>query len=564
MLKSLKIKNIALIEDLEVSFEKGLNILSGETGAGKSIIIDSVEFVLGKRADKSLIRYGCEKAEVTAEFYVENNTALFAIMDDFGIEREDTLLISRIMTADSNVCRVNGVKITLGMLKNLTSALADIYGQHETAELLDEKKHLAMLDSFMPEVLAPYKAEVLNLYNERKALKRELAAYGSSKELAKNLDIIEYQIKEINDAKLEDGEEEKLSALRSKLNNAESFISALSETEFLLAGFENEYNAYTSVSAALQNLNKISFMDGDCAAIAERLENVKIELSDIASEVSSIAQNSEFDEGLARVTEERWELIKSLKRKYGTSIAEILSYGEKLTQDFDFYNNSEERVAQLESKLEDNNIKLYNACCKLTEARKEQSKLLANKLLAELDDVGMKNVVFETAFNNYDIENRPEYSSNGLDEAVFYISINKGQPLKSLAKTISGGEMSRFMLCFKTITAEVYGVNTMIFDEIDTGISGVAAEKVAQKMFKIAKNAQVLAVTHIAQIAAMADSHYLISKNSDENNTFTLITKLDEQQENLELARLISGSSSQIAIAHATEMKLSANFFKTN
>lgn len=564
MLKSLKIKNIALIEDLEVSFEKGLNILSGETGAGKSIIIDSVEFVLGKRADKSLIRYGCEKAEVTAEFYVENNTALFAIMDDFGIEREDTLLISRIMTADSNVCRVNGVKITLGMLKNLTSALADIYGQHETAELLDEKRHLAMLDSFMPEVLAPYKAEVLNLYNERKALKRELAAYGSSKELAKNLDIIEYQIKEINDAKLEDGEEEKLSALRSKLNNAESFISALSETEFLLAGFENEYNAYTSVSAALQNLNKISFMDGDCAAIAERLENVKIELSDIASEVSSIAQNSEFDEGLARVTEERWELIKSLKRKYGTSIAEILSYGEKLTQDFDFYNNSEERVAQLESKLEDNNIKLYNACCKLTEARKEQSKLLANKLLAELDDVGMKNVVFETAFNNYDIENRPEYSSNGLDEAVFYISINKGQPLKSLAKTISGGEMSRFMLCFKTITAEVYGVNTMIFDEIDTGISGVAAEKVAQKMFKIAKNAQVLAVTHIAQIAAMADSHYLISKNSDENNTFTLITKLDEQQENLELARLISGSSSQIAIAHATEMKLSANFFKTN
>lgn len=564
MLKSLKIKNIALIEDLEVSFEKGLNILSGETGAGKSIIIDSVEFVLGKRADKSLIRYGCEKAEVTAEFYVENNTALFAIMDDFGIEREDTLLISRIMTADSNVCRVNGVKITLGMLKNLTSALADIYGQHETAELLDEKKHLAMLDSFMPEVLAPYKAEVLNLYNERKALKRELAAYGSSKELAKNLDIIEYQIKEINDAKLEDGEEEKLSALRSKLNNAESFISALSETEFLLAGFENEYNAYTSVSAALQNLNKISFMDGDCAAIAERLENVKIELSDIASEVSSIAQNSEFDEGLARVTEERWELIKSLKRKYGTSIAEILSYGEKLTQDFDFYNNSEERVAQLESKLEDNNIKLYNACCKLTEARKEQSKLLANKLLAELDDVGMKNVVFETAFNSYDIENRPEYSSNGLDEAVFYISINKGQPLKSLAKTISGGEMSRFMLCFKTITAEVYGVNTMIFDEIDTGISGVAAEKVAQKMFKIAKNAQVLAVTHIAQIAAMADSHYLISKNSDENNTFTLITKLDEQQENLELARLISGSSSQIAIAHATEMKLSANFFKTN
>lgn len=564
MLKSLKIKNIALIEDLEVSFEKGLNILSGETGAGKSIIIDSVEFVLGKRADKSLIRYGCEKAEVTAEFYVENNTALFAIMDDFGIEREDTLLISRIMTADSNVCRVNGVKITLGMLKNLTSALADIYGQHETAELLDEKKHLAMLDSFMPEVLAPYKAEVLSLYNERKAFKRELAAYGSSKELAKNLDIIEYQIKEINDAKLEDGEEEKLSALRSKLNNAESFISALSETEFLLAGFENEYNAYTSISAALQNLNKISFMDGDCAAIAERLENVKIELSDIASEVSSIAQNSEFDEGLARVTEERWELIKSLKRKYGTSIAEILRYGEKLTQDFDFYNNSEERVAQLESKLEDNNIKLYNACCKLTEARKEQSKLLANKLLAELDDVGMKNVVFETVFNNYDIENRPEYSSNGLDEAVFYISINKGQPLKPLAKTISGGEMSRFMLCFKTITAEVYGVNTMIFDEIDTGISGVAAEKVAQKMFKIAKNAQVLAVTHIAQIAAMADSHYLISKNSDENNTFTLITKLDEQQENLELARLISGSSSQIAIAHATEMKLSANVFKTN
>lgn len=555
MLSNISIKNIALIDFIDVNFSDGLNVLTGETGAGKSIIIDSLSFVLGKRADKSLIRYGEDTASVTAVFdNIGKNT--INLLHEYDIEESSNeLIIKRTMTLDGkNTCSVNGQRVTLATLKEVANTLADIYGQHENVTVLNSSNHLNIIDKYGEKRLSLVLNTQESLYKEYKDICSKLSKYGSLKDVNKNIDILEYQINEIENADIKENEEDELINLRHKLNNSQTIISSLNESYNLLNG-DNDQNILSLINYSISQLSKVSNYDEKINDIVERLDSSKTELKDIASTIEDIAESSEFNIQEYEQCEQRLALIRSIKRKYGNSVSEINEFLSEIKEQYEFLSEGEEKVKQYEEDKTLLLTKLYDNSKKISVTRQEIAKELSDNILKELKELGMSSCQLYAKFNDTPSLEDFTPSQNGYDEVEFMFSANAGQPAKELSKVISGGELSRFMLAMKKIIANLDGISTMVFDEIDTGISGKIAQIVAQKMADISRDKQVLAITHMPQLASMADYHYLIEKNTEKGKTHTNLLFLNKSAREEEIARLIGGKDySNFALPHAKEM----------
>lgn len=563
MLANLNVKNIALIHSLEIDFSGGLNVLSGETGAGKSIIIDSLSFVMGKRADKSLIRYGEEMASVTAVFE-DLGTHTLELLKEYDIDTEDNqLIIKRTMTQEGkNTCSVNNQRVTLAVLKDIASTLADIYGQHENVSVLNSSNHLNIIDKYGEKQLEKLLSVQKDLYTQYKDVCSKLAKYGSLKDVNKNIDLLEYQINEIEGADVKEGEEDELIALRHKLNNSQTIVSALNECHTILDGDESE-NVISLINHCISQLSKISSFDSAIEELVERLDSSKTELKDVAATISDIAENSEFNMREYEECEQRIALIRSIKRKYGNTVEEIQAFLDDIKAQYEFLSEGEEKVGEYEKAKRDLLEKLHKNTLELSSMRKKVAKSLADNILNELKELGMPSCKFKAEFAH--IGNIEEFtpSANGSDDVTFMFSANAGQPEKELSKVISGGELSRFMLAMKKIIANLDGISTMVFDEIDTGISGKIAQIVAEKMADISRDKQVLAITHMPQLASMADKHYLIEKYTEGGKTLTRLVALEDSAREEEIARLIGGKDySTYALPHAKEMIEYSNNYK--
>ena len=561
MISELSIENIALIDKLELQLKSGLNILSGETGAGKSIIIDSLNFVLGERADKSLIRYGADYAVVQAVFENYMTPAISWYIDDFGLDADDVLIIRRKMSVDGkNECRINGRAVNLSVLRGLTALLVDIHGQHEHQSLLNPSNHLGLLDSIGGDKVVALRGEVGEAYDKYVDVLNQLADFGDKDERERRLDILAFQIGDISEADVKEGEEEELLAARKRIRNMEKILTALETAKSTLEGYEG-----TGVSAALKNasanLGSIVDFDEELPDIQERLLSCKAEIQDISDTLSEKVDQLGFDARSADKLEERLDIVRAILRKYGGSFEAVQKFYEEANAEFDMLDNADETVAKLEKELGVASKNLLEKAEKLTKLRQDTAKSFEKSILKELGDLGMSGSTFEVKIESTD--NVRGIDRDGADTVEFLISPNVGEPLKPLAKIISGGEMSRFMLALKNIVAKIDGIGTMVFDEIDTGISGNISAVVSEKMCNISRNRQVIAVTHMPSLAAMADNHYLIAKSTENGKTLTHITLLDDDTD--ELARLIGGDSySAYAIPHAKEMRAWADRYKAS
>ena len=559
MIQNLSVENIALIDKLNVELGEGLNILSGETGAGKSIIIDAVSFVLGERADRTLIRYGTESATVEAVFSDYITPAISEYLEEIGIEAEEILILNRKMTTEGkNSCRINGRVTTLSTLKGLTSLLVDIHGQHEHQSLLNPNSHISLLDSLGGDAHAELINKVKDEYKRYSSIKREFNSFGDDDERVRRLDVLSYQIAEIEKADVQEGEEEDLLEKRKRIRNMERILEALNSAKNILDGYES-----TAVSPALKTtvstLNLISQYDNRIESLNERLEDARAEVVDIADTVKSILDELDFDRHSADQIEERLELVRMLQRKYGGSYNALVEFYQKASEEYERLSNAGDRVIELEAEMRKSVQSLKEACGNLTSSRKAIADKFEKNILSELSDLGMGGSTFKVQIDT--VETPDDFSSNGADTVEFLISPNVGEPLKPLAKIISGGEMSRFMLALKNILAGVDEIGTMIFDEIDTGISGHISAVVSEKMCNISRKRQVIAVTHMPSLAAMADNHYLIEKSTENGKTSTHLNLLNDDTD--EVARLIGGNDYSVhAIPHAKEMKGWADRYK--
>jgi len=570
MLLQLDIHNIAIIDRVSIELGKGLNILTGETGAGKSIIIDSINAILGERVSKDLIRTGKDKARIEAVFQVDNSK-LSDIFEELGIEAEEdgTLIISREFTAQGrNTCRINGKIATVSMVRRIGERIIDVHGQHDNQSLLRTESHIGLLDSFAGERIQTLKQkyqEILSRYNKTKSRLKELT--GDKYDIERKIDILKYQVDEIKKARLKIGEEEELNRQRLIFSNSEKIISALSNAyEMLCTGNNVWKSASDIINEALSEVNNIARFDEKYLGISGKLEDIIYCLEDVIEEIRRERDQVEYDPDMLEQIEERLDLIHKLKRKYGASIEEVLEFCKNVEKELEEVLQSEELAEELKKELAKLNEELYSVAVQMNHERQKAAKILEDRIGNELADVEMKNAKFKVniEFDDkvYDNGER-KYTSNGLDRVEFLISPNVGEPLKPLSKIASGGEMSRIMLAIKNILANVDSIPTLIFDEIDIGISGRASQKVGEKLSSISKNHQVICVTHLAQIACMADNHYLIEKISDKSSTRTVVKKLSHEESKYEIARILSGAEmSDITVKHAEEMLENARRIK--
>ena len=558
MLLSLSIRNIALIEECTLTLERGLNILSGETGAGKSIIIDALSFVLGSRADKSLIRYGATSATVEAVFTVD--ASLYPLMEEMGLEGEDTVVVKRTMTDSRQDVKVNGAAFSLAMLRRLTASLVDIHGQHEHQSLLRTETHLDVLDRYGN--LQKELAEVAEAYDAYRAVAKDLARFGDEAERARRLDTLAFQIEDITKVNPQEGEEEELLATRDKMRNAEKIVGGAAESLSLLDGDEG-VGALQALSLALSRLNSVSRYDKVLEDWADRLDSVKIEVDDVASGLRDYVESFDFDARYADRVERRVDELKRLKRKYGATVEEVLASLAQYQAEYDALLNAEAEIEKLTRRKDECTRLLYNACVRLSHARQQAARRFEADITAQLNDLAMKGTRFSVSFAPLpDVDDLADkVTKKGLDSVEFLISPNVGEPLKPLAKIASGGEMSRFMLALKNIIARLDNVDTLVFDEIDTGISGVVAHTVAKKLYNISRTKQVIAVTHLPQLASFADHHYLIEKSTVADKTRTDLILLSGESRVAEVARL-AGSTTQAGLQHALSLIAEAARYK--
>lgn len=548
MLQSLTIKNIALIEGLTIELGSGLNVLTGETGAGKSLIIDSLALLLGEKADKTLISFGKEFASVEAVFKT-NSEEILNKLEEYGLEREDTIVIFRKLSVDGkNECRVNGKSFTLSMLKAITSPLMDLHGQFGHQELLKNSCQLKTLDEFGAKDILKKKQEFKEIYLRLKQVKKELSSYNfDSKDREKLLDMYSYQMNEIAEANFVSGEEEELKEFRMKVLNQEKIIEALKRA----GQYFNAEGLTYQIKRLEREFEEIVKYLPDKSSILDRISSLKYELEDIESEVENIGESLYFDEYSAAENEKRLDLLSSLKKKYGSSIDEINLYYSNIKVEYEKLLSSAEIVEKLEGEVENLTKSLREKAKQLSEVRKQYALIFAQKVKENLADLSMKNAKFEIEF---DFADENSCDESGFDKIQFMFTANSGQPLKPLNKVASGGEISRFMLVVKNVTSNIVSVDTMIFDEIDTGISGETANTLAMKLATISKNRQVICVTHLAQVASFGTSHFFISKSEVEGKTRTKLELLNYNNRILEIARLIGGNISEFSKNHAKLM----------
>lgn len=562
MLQKLTIKNIALIRELSIDLERGLNVLSGETGAGKSLIIDSISLMLGLRADKTLITNGESEASVTAVFEVADDSAALAYLEEVGLERDTTIIVFRkLFASGKNECRVNGTPFSLSMLKQLTSKIIDLHGQFDHQSLLRPALHINILDKFVPEIIERFKISLQKLVLERKNILSSLAEYeGSDEERARAIDLLRFQIDEIEKSNIKEGEEEELKSKRTKIVNQEKIASALTITisDLDAPGFANIGNL---LGGAVSQLSSVSSYDLGIEEQLKRLQSLRYEFSDILTEIKDLGSSFDFDESLADSIEERLDEIKLIKKKYGGSIEEISKFLESARTKLEKLETSSEIIKKLGEKLTGIETNIFAEEEKLSKERRRVAKLFENAVLGELSDLGMGGSLFVVNISS----DETKISVNGWDDVEFLLSTNVGEPVKPLSKIISGGEMSRFMLGIKNITASLEKIETMIFDEIDTGISGKMGRITAEKLARISRDFQVICVSHLPQIVAMADTNFLIKKSTTSGKTSTSLSRLDEISKIAEVARLAGGEDESVSSkTHATELISSCDRFKQN
>ncbi len=553
MLQQLSIKNIALIEELSIEFESGFNVLSGETGAGKSIIIDSLYFVLGVRADKELVRSGMQKARVEGIFTV--NEDICELLEEAGIECEDAfLIISREISVDGkSVCRMNGSAVTLSCLKKVADKLADIHGQHEHQLLLNKDSHLAFLDSFAGSAVWEQKEQVKRAYAYYKACQEKLNGdWGTQEERTRRMEMLEYQINEIEKADILPGQEEELRQRREVLLHADKIISVLTQTQHTI-----QDNALDSIRAADSALEEIADKGEKYSLLSQRLESAFYELEDIAQELETAADTVEADPYELERIEDRLAQLKKLYRKYGSDEESVLKYLEDALAEAERLQNAEETIAELERQAAQFKAEYDRQADLLSEMRHDAAIAFEDRIKNELEQLGMKNAAIEVEFSE-----EPVFLPEGKDQVEFLFSANAGEPVKPLSKIIRGGDMSRVMLAMKAVAADDVMLPTMVFDEIDTGISGQGAQVVAQKIAGLARKHQVIAITHLPQLASMADCHFLIKKHSDGIRTKTNVVKMDDRQRISEIARLSGGAETNLALERAAEILMQAKEFK--
>ena len=558
MIRQLTINNIALIDHLDIEFQEGLTVLSGETGSGKSIIIDSLAFVLGDRADKTLIKYGEDFAEVTALFEVDATSPVVAKLEEYGYGNETEILIYRKMsTSGKNEIRIQGKTATQAILKEVCAELVDIFGQGQHLALLNEKNQLSVLDAFCD--FHGIDRELRDtLYPQLTAINRELKTFGGSDaERERLLDILKYQIEEILAANLSEEEEDELLSMHKRMVNVEKISTALNQTVALLRG---EQGASAQTSQSVNLLRSVSTLEDSADNLSERLQSVRIEIDDVADQLESVLSELDFSPAEVDKMEERLEKIRQLKRKYGGSVAEVLKFLQNSQKQYDSLLNSSERIEQLNTEKRKVIEKMYELSQKKSALRRETALKLSSRIMQELGDLGMRGTNFTVSFNQEptfdEYANSP--SADGYDKVEFLMSANVGEPLKPLSKVISGGEMSRFMLAVKNITALAEKIPTMVFDEIDSGISGNMAQMVANKLANVSSSKhdgyQCVVITHLPQIAAMADVNLYIKKYQKDNRTFTAVDVLtDYEQRAKEVSRLM-GSVGEHAIVNAKEL----------
>ena len=558
MLKTLYLKNIALVDEAEIAFSEGLNVLSGETGAGKSVILDSIDFVLGAKADKGMIRSGQSECSVRAEFTCEPEL-LRPVLEELDLEESDTLLIVRRLNADGRgSLKVNGCPMTATMLRKLTSQLVDVHGQSEHFFLLKETNQLRLLDQIAG--TERERAEVASLLKERRSYAEKLSSLGGDEgERERRADILRFQIDELENAALKEGEEEELTSLRTKYQNAEKILGGLKTVRDALLSDGGASDAVNTAHRGLISIEKY----GDYAALSERLENALAEIEDIGETAESLAEELDIDEREAERVENRLDEIKSLKKKYGGSVEEALNFLSRAKEELQLLENSAEECEKLKALLESNAKKLYSACEALTKKRKEGAEGFTRRVTEELKTLNIPSARFEIAFDPYSEEDLPRANAEGLDRVKFLFSANAGEPVKELGKIISGGEMSRFMLAVKAQLSSIGTIGTYIFDEIDAGIGGKTARVVAEKFADIAKTTQIIAVSHLAQIAAFADRQFLIEKKEEGGRTFSRIRPLEEEERAGELVRLLSGEQGGSALMHAEELLKNARAYRS-
>lgn len=558
MLKTLYLKNIALVDEAEIAFSEGLNVLSGETGAGKSVILDSIDFVLGAKADKGMIRSGQSECSVRAEFTCEPEL-LRPVLEELDLEESDTLLIVRRLNADGRgSLKVNGCPMTATMLRKLTSQLVDVHGQSEHFFLLKETNQLRLLDQIAG--TEGERAEVASLLKERRSYAEKLSSLGGDEgERERRADILRFQIDELENAALKEGEEEELTALRTKYQNAEKILGGLKTVRDALLSDGGASDAVNTAHRGLISIEKY----GDYAALSERLENALAEIEDIGETAESLAEELDIDEREAERVENRLDEIKSLKKKYGGSVEEALNFLSRAKEELQLLENSAEECEKLKALLESNAKKLYSACEALTKKRKEGAEGFTRRVTEELKTLNIPSARFEIAFDPYTEEDLPRANAEGLDRVKFLFSANAGEPVKELGKIISGGEMSRFMLAVKAQLSAIGTIGTYIFDEIDAGIGGKTARVVAEKFADIAKTTQIIAVSHLAQIAAFADRQFLIEKKEEEGRTYSRIRALEEEERAGELVRLLGGEQGGSALMHAEELLKNARAYRS-
>ena len=560
MLSLLHIENIAVISQADITFDQGFNVLTGETGAGKSIVIDSIGAIMGERTSRDLIRTGAKTARVSALFRDLPPLPWFE-EQGAGPDENGELLIERSIQADGkNVCRVNGRPLLVTQLRELGQQLVNVHGQHDGQQLLDEERHLGYLDSFgrtqdgLSAFTAAY-AQVRDLRREKEKLQMD------DGEKARRLDTLTYQIEELEKAQLREGEDEELSQRREVLRNAERLTDAVDGAWQALTGGEDGEGAVSLLMEAENRLAQGGRYSGDLQALSEKAGQLRCDADDLAELVRDLRGSLDFYPGELDELEERLDKLYRLKKKYGGTVAEMLAYLDRCREELDAIQFSEDRLARLDKELEKALKKAVELGEKLSARRHEEAAELAKRIQSELKGLDMPKVRFQVEFAPKDAPDGMD--ATGMDTVRFLMSANVGEALKPINKIASGGELSRIMLALKNVLAETEQVTTLIFDEVDTGVSGRAAVKVAQKLFQVSQGRQVLCVTHLPQIAAMGDVHFSVEKGEADGRTFTQVERLDRERRREELARLSGGQTTAVMLEGAQELLATAEEYKT-
>lgn len=551
LLKELSIRNFAIIDDLTISFSDGLTVLTGETGAGKSIIIDAVHLLAGGRGSLEFIRHGARKAELGGLFDIPgDNHPIYTKLEEAGIDIEEGTIILRRDINDNgkSVCRVNGKLVPLSVMREIGSSLIDIHGQHENQELMDEKRHIHLLDHFAEAYITPIKDDYKQLYGQYRKLKTKLQALALDEQrAAQRIDLYQFQLNELEEAALRPDEEVQLMEERKRLMN---FHKIFERANIAYDSISSEGKGLDFVGNAMNALEEVSELDEDFKDMSEAVTTSFYALQDAAYQIQNVLDKLEFDPQRMNEVEHRLTVYQSMKRKYGSTVEEILAYQNKISAELEQLINRDESIQTMDKELTRMETELSQIATKLTKIRKEQAIVLSNAIMQQLKVLHMEKATFIVNFKQLE-----KFEENGKDLVEFYISTNVGEPPKSLPKIASGGELSRMMIALKTIFSSSSGITSIIFDEVDTGVSGRVAQAIAEKIADISMDSQVLCISHLPQVAAMADHHYYIKKQVDNDRTYTTVTEMNELERVEEVSRMMSGAEiTEATLQHAKEL----------